>query len=197
MSRIFPFLCLLAGLMTVSTAGHAFDGQRKGFILGFGAGPSMTSFTQTISYDGDSYTSDRENKIGAATDFKIGAGLNEQFLIYYVNRMTWFSLDNIIGESVIIGNSVGLLGVSYYLQETSPSPYILGLVGMSTWDAPFESDSDAWIGFGIGAGFGYEFSPHWSFEGTINYGNPGKEEGGLEVSSSAFSICATINFLAY
>ena len=197
MGRFFAFLCLFAGIVAVSVPAHAFDGKRTGFILGFGAGPSVTSFTQTLSYGSDSYTSDRENKLSLATDFKIGAGVNERLLIYYINRTNWFSIENIIGDSVIIANSAGLLGMSYYFNETSPSPYIHGLVGISTWDAPFEDDSDAWIGFGIGAGFGYAFTQHLSFEASINYGNPGDSEGGLEVKSNALSFCATINVLNY
>ncbi len=155
--RLFGLMVMTVLLATV-TASKAFDGNRKGFMLGFGAGGSITSFTQTLSglgapFDG---TSDRENSFGFATSFKIGAGFNEQFMLYYVNNLAWFSLDNVLGETVTIGNGVGLIGVSYYLQPEKPSMYILGLIGLATWDAIFESDSSASTGFGLGGGFGWE-----------------------------------------
>ena len=186
--------------MTVSTPGHAFDGKRKGFILGFGFGPSVTSFTQTLTgkvmnpetmnYESFDITSDRTNHVSLATDFRIGMGLSEKLLLYYAERSTWFSIPVLDGTS-IIANSVGGFGASYYLSETCPSIYIHGIVGFSTW-APLKSLGDSWAGFGVGAGVGYEFSSNWSFEGSINYGNPSKEEGGIEGTTNALSICVEI-----
>ena len=141
MSRTLVFLYVLGALILVPTLSHAFDNHRKGFILGFGAGPAVTSFTQTLSEGFLSVTSDRENKIGLATNFRIGAGISEQVLVYYVNCVSWFSLDNALGSTVTIASSVGLLGATYYFQEFSPSPYIHGLIGLSSWYPPFESNT--------------------------------------------------------
>lgn len=197
MRRFLVFLCLFAGIVAVSVPAHAFDGKRQGFILGFGAGPSVTSFTKTSSYGSASSTIDRKNKLSLATDFKIGAGVNEQLLIYYINRVNWFSMENLLGDSVVIANSCGLLGLSYYINETWPSPYFHGLLGISSWTEPLERDSDALIGFGVGAGFGYAFTQHVSFEASINYGNPGDSGSYPEVKYNALSFCATINVLNY
>jgi opacity protein-like surface antigen len=183
--------------MVASTSSHAFDGHRKGFVLGFGAGLGMTSFTQTLGAGSLSATSDRENKAGLATDFRIGGGFNEQFLLYYVNRASWISLENVFGNSVTIVSSVGLLGATYYFQSASPSPYVHGLLGLSSWDAPFESDTDALTGLGFGGGVGYEFSPHWSIEGSLNYSRPSKTVQGIEVSTDATSLQITVNGLAF
>jgi hypothetical protein len=62
---------------------------------------------------------------------------------------------------------------------------------------PFEEGSDTWIGFGLFAGAGYEFSPHWSVEGDLIYGKPKDSEFGVDVSTSAFTIKASVNVLAY
>lgn len=190
MSRKFAGLCLFAVLMAVSTPGHAFDGKRKGFVFGFGFGPSVTSYTQTMKSETESVTSDRDNHVSLATDFRIGMGLSEKLLLYFGERSTWFSIPVDNGTS-IIANSIGGLGASYYLSETHPSIYIHGLVGFSTW-APLKSLGDSWAGFGVGAGAGYEFSSHWSFEGSVNYGNPGKEEDGIDKTTNAFSVCVKI-----
>ncbi|MBP2681376.1 MAG: hypothetical protein H6Q78_1239, partial [Candidatus Krumholzibacteriota bacterium] len=67
-----------------ATSVHAFDGNRKGFILGGGLGPGWTSYAQGYgdSFDGED-TSARETKFGLATDFKIGGGINEKIMVYY------------------------------------------------------------------------------------------------------------------
>lgn len=198
--RIGTVVLLVAATMLVAaSAAHAFNGKRRGFILGFGVGGGLTSFTQTLTVPAYGYdeTSGRENEFSIATDFKIGGGFNEQFLLYYVNRVSWFSIENVFEEDVTIANSVGLVGVSYYFQQTAPSPYLLGLVGVSMWDAPFESGASSQTGFGIGGGVGWEFSRHWSLEATINWGLPRDKESGIEVKTNAFSVLVTINGLAY
>jgi hypothetical protein len=198
MRRAAVLFIVLAGPVVTAGTGYAFDGQRRGFVLGFGVGPAIASYTQTASLEGfPDLTSDRESKGGLGTDFRIGGGVNEQFVLYYVNRVTWFSLDNALDETVTIASSVGLLGASYYLQPGSHTAYLVGLLGLSTWDAPFESDVDAQVGLGLGMGLGYEFSPHWSVEGNLNFGRPSDTIQGVEFSTNAFSFHATINVLAF
>jgi hypothetical protein len=168
-------------LASANSAVFAFNGERGGFILGFGAGPSMTSY----SYNHDYYDSDRRNEFGLGTDFKIGGGFNNQFLLYYVNRVAWFKP----GDATI-AHTVGLLGASYYLKTEAPAWYFVAAVGVSAWDKPFEtysSQSDS--GLGLTGGAGYEFSRHWSIEATLNWGN-------LDYVD-AISVMVTVFGLAY
>jgi len=194
--RIIPLVAVV--LFLGADAASAFDGDRKGFILGFGVGPSLTSIKQTVSgtglFDG---TSDRENKFGLGTSFRIGGAFNEQWMLYYANNVAWFGIENVLGDDVTIASSVGLVGVSYYLQPTKPSAYILGVIGVSTWDAIFEEGSSASTGFGIGGGMGWEFSPHWSFEALVEWGNPEDSDGGMKLETDAFSFMILIAATAY
>lgn len=191
-------LALIACLtLCVATGASAFDGNRKGFILGGGLGLGLTSFTQTVEFLGTSTTSDRENKFAVMTDFKIGYGATEQVLVYYTNKVSWFSLENVYGDNVIIVNGVGGVGMTYFFQPVTPSPYIMGGLGLSTWNAPFEEGSEGWYGFGLAVGAGYEFSRHYSVEVNLTWGEPGKEEGVVKASSNALSLMVTINALAY
>ena len=152
-------LLVLTAVIVTATSVYAFDGERKGFILGFGIGPGYTNFSQEIN----GLELDSEGKVSIATDFKIGYGFNEQFLLYYENRLSWFNL-TVIDEAyydpwadeltftetdVTIAHGIGLVGMSYYFQTEAPSFYILGSVGVSTWSAPFETNSDTSVGFGI------------------------------------------------
>lgn len=186
-------------LMVIGNASNAFcwDGQRKGFILGFGLGSGLTSYTQSVEYSGFSTTSDRENKLPINTDFRIGYAPDKQFSIFYVNKVSWFGLDNAFGDNVTIANGVGGLGFSYFLLESCPSIYYTGSIGVSSWNTPFEEGSEAWTGFGLSFGWGYEFSPHFTFENVVSWGKPSKKESGFEVSTNAFPLYAMINILGY
>ena len=185
-------------LLIGAQAANAFDGNRKGFMFGFGVGPSVTSFTQTVTgttmFDG---TSDRENKFGLGTSFRIGGGLSDQFMLYYANNLACFGIENVLGDNVTIANGVGLVGVSYYFEPTTPSMYLLGVIGVSTWDAIFEEDSNASVGFGIGGGLGWEFSPHWSLEALVEWGNPEDSEGDAKLETSAVSFMVLLVGMAY
>lgn len=198
MSRWIAVLVPLGTFLAISTPARAFDGNRKGFMLGAGLGLGMTSFTQEVEITGlGSNKSDRESKTGLATDFRIGAGLSEQFSLYYVNRVAWFSIDNALGDKATIANSVGLVGGTYHLKPEGPSFYLNGLIGLSSWAAPFESGSDASTGFGFGLGAGYEFSKHWSVEGNLGFGSPSDESGGVKLTTNATTFSITINGTAY
>ena len=186
--------CLILG---IAASASAFDGQRKGFILGGGLGFGLPSFTQTVEAMGEKETSDRENKAALQTNFMIGLGATEQVLIYYSNRVSWFGIENVFGDNVTIMDGLGGVSVAYYFQPTAPSPFILGTVGLSIWDAPFEEGSEAWYGGGFGIGGGYEFSRHYFVEADLMWGKPSKEEGGIDASSNALTIRVTINALAF
>jgi hypothetical protein len=187
---------LVVGIVILNTGtARAFDGRRSGFILGFGLGGGYTHVTQTLSsslLSGDeSVTAD---EFGVASEFKIGAGIGNRFQLYYANRMNWFSVE---GGSVTFTSAVGLVGVSYYLEEQTPSLYLMGLIGLSSWDAPFEEGVDSSSGFGIGAGLGWEFARHFSFEATVNWGNPSTDEGGFSLDTEFTTVLLTLNAIAY
>lgn len=192
--RVKVTIAVIAALLTVWSASDisAFDGERKGFVLGFGIGPAVTSFTQTLAYQCQEVTSDRENKFGLGTDFRIGYAPSNRLMIYYTNKVTWLSIENALNEDVIIVNGVGLLGVSYYFKPEKPSLYLTGTLGLSTW-GDYQEIGDGWSGFGIGAGVGYELARYWSVEGNLIYGKPGDSEMGLDVHTNALGFMVTLN----
>lgn len=184
-------------LSCLCTYGFAFNGKRKGFILGGGLGTGLTSFTQTVEIMNVETTSDRENRLPLVTSFVIGAGINNKFMLYYYNKVSWFSIENVLGDDVVISSGVGGLGITYYLEPKAPSVFIVGGAGASSWSAPFESDTDYWWGPGFMLGAGYEFSPHWSIEADVALGWPSYEEGGTAARSNVFSLMVAFNGLAY
>ena len=210
---------LVVGCMTLAFASgvSAFDGQRKGFILGFGLGAGMTSFEYDMEDMGYKIESDGLTKFGVHTDFKIGAGLNEQVQLYWSAKVAFFSVGEMTftvpeldqeAEADIdatVAHGIGGLGITYFFQPVAPSPYIVGTIGFSSWQTPFESGSPTWIGFGLAVGMGYEFAPHWSVEGTLTYGSPsgdkvfldGDTYSATDASTSPLGFRVTVNALAY
>jgi hypothetical protein len=200
------FVWVVVGLVLFGLVGNAqaWDQQRKGFLLGFGVGPGFTSYTQTVAVSGGSsggtvsFESDRENSVGVMTDFKIGYAPDNSWAIYYTSKVSWFGMENALGNNVTIANGLGAAGVTYWFQPQAPSPFVAGGIGFSTWSLPFEDPApDSWIGPGFFAGGGYEFSRHWSVEGYLSWGKPKDTIWGIEVSSNALSFMLTLNWLGY
>ncbi len=154
------FICLLTSLM-------AFDGNREGFLLGFGGGISNTNFSQEVEWMGDSIESDDESEVGFATDFKIGYAPTNNLELYYSNKVAWFSIHNALDEDVTIANGLSMLGASYFIAPElkngswHSSLFFSAGIGMASWSTPFEDDGDPWEGTGYSVGIGYEFNKHY------------------------------------
>lgn len=165
-------LIALAALL-LSVRAQAWDDQRKGFLLGLGIGPGFTSFTQTIQVDGLSAESPREDKMAVITDFKIGYAPDNSWALYYTSKVSWFGMENALGNKVIVANGLGAVAASYWLKPLAPSPFLATGFGYSTWLLPFEDERpDTWMGMGLFAGGGYEFSKHASLELTCAGASP-------------------------
>ncbi len=193
MRKSLVIFLILVFVLSFSSVVSAFDGQRKGFILGFGIGPGYTSFTQEVG----SISSDRENSFAIQTDFKIGLGTTEQFQIYWQSKVSWFSMTNALNNDVTVAHGFGGIGFSYYLKPETKTLYLTGGLGYSSWGLPFESNAETWMGLGITLGAGYEFSPHWNLEGNLMFGKPSDDSMGIDISTNGTTIRAVISYLAY
>jgi len=163
------------------------EARKKGFVLGFGGGLGLTSFTQEVDIWGITIKGDRENKIGFQTDFKIGYAPTPQLQIYWTAKSSWFGLENALGDNVIILNGFGGAGISYYLKQQSPSFFLSGGLGYSSWGTPFEEGTEGSYGLGLFLGGGYEFSKHFCIEGNLKWGNPSEDI----LSTNAFTFLAS------
>jgi len=166
MSR-FQMLFGLALCLSVSTASDV-AAQRKGFIIGFGVGPGVT-------------TGDVDSKVGLAMDFKIGAMLGESVQLHYSGKSNLL----IYGEDVVL-SSLGGLGVTY---QMASGFNINGTAGLATWTRADSHSSNGSAGFGLGAGVGYEFAAHW----VLNLGGT----WGILDDRHIINIAATISILSH
>ena len=152
---------------------------RSGFIIGFGLGPGLASYT-----DGDS-------NIGVAFDFQIGGVIGESLELYYVQKGTFFGSD-LSGVDNVWSGMAGL-GVGYVL---NPKFIVNAGIGVAVW---IESDVSSSLGRADGVGLlgGGRYllneSGRWALGFDITYGKP----FGGDVDFSAWGVQATINVLSH
>ncbi len=153
MQRMSAVLVLVLSLSLVSVT-HL-QAQRSGFIIGFGLGVSVTSFSVSGSFD-----SGNETKAGLATDFKIGAQVSQSVQVYYLGRTNWFRTS----DSDLVAAGISAIGVTYVLP--SAPVQLSGGLGLATWIA----DGDLFSGLGLTGGVGWEFADLWLLDFALSYG---------------------------
>jgi len=199
LQKIVLMALIAAFILTTASGVAAFDKQRKGFILGFGIGPGVASFTETLD-SADVEETFEESKFGFTTDFKIGYAPSEKLMVYWMSKVVWVGKDDTvvtdIDESITAVTGVGGVGLTYFLKPEAPSLFISLGVGLGVWSYPFE-DYDPLTGLGITGGFGYEFSPNWSLEASILYGKPSGDDVEWKYTSDFISAGLTINVTGY
>ncbi len=156
--------------------------ERKGFIIGFGIGAGVTTYTRSFFGLPDS---DRETEVGFATDFKIGAQVSQSLQVYYLGRTNWFTPSG----SDLVAAGISALGVTYVLP--SAPVHLSGGIGLATWiELALFGDSAA--GFGLTGGFGYEFADLWLFDFAVTYSMP---QDGIDLN--VFEARAGISILSH
>lgn len=177
MKRLLGALLIVLALGSMETAA-AFNGQRQGFLLGFGLGASSLKYEA-----GGSNTS-------LVSDLKLGYGFSDQFLLFYTNKVNWRSAGGDVDGLALHGMSG--IGANYYFTPNAPSFFLGGGVGLASrylirTDSDGDINSHSGTGFYLGGGF--EFARHWNLELSVIRDTT----DGL----SAWTYMVTINALAY
>jgi len=185
---------LLAILILISSqASYALDNNRKGIIFGAGAGIHSTNFD--FYFNNSKYSSD--SRSGLATSIKFGAGITNQFVLSYVRNASWYTApynDGTTTSDTVYVIEISGFEASYYFSPSAPSGYILGAVGLGSYSAPSEDESDTGVALMIGGG--YEISKHLHLEGTLLTTDvDSSEDSRYNLKASSFQF--TINYLWY
>lgn len=151
-------LALLLAL-TAASSGAIAGQNRQGFIIGLGIGPSNLE-VQSDTAD-DSYS-------GTGTSFMLGGGVNDQFTIYYVSDVVFFTRDTTddFGDTNSDLWAAGLagIGLSYYFSPDARSAYIGGAFGLSSMTDVVDSSISSYSGNGFSLTLGFEFARHFNVE---------------------------------
>jgi len=205
------FTVLIVSL-TLASSALAWDGHRKGFILGAGFGPGSTfySMKDEAGYEDEvmeSHDRGDYHGYGVYSNLKIGYAPTDQIKIYLESENTYFRGEVEIGHTGVSG-----IGVGYYLKPESPSWYMSAGIGYSTWNPPLFPPFEVlfeeynYLGFGLRGAVGYEFARHFGVEFNFMWGNPTRDKPWTPAHDgydydltiiNAMSVGLTINALGY
>jgi len=181
-------LILIAISILCSSSIYAFDGERKGFILGIGLGVGYLSNTTSpgYSYDTDSET---DSRMVTQTYFKIGYAPSNTLEIFYSSRISWWS------ERNIFWLGLGAVAFTLYFDNISETGwFVSGGIGHSNMsELDFSSTPVSRSGFGLFGGAGYEFSKHWTVEVDLQYLTVADDRR----DTDSFGVLVTVNVLAF
>ena len=173
------FMVIVLTLLAVSSS-SAFDGNRKGFVLGGGLGFAPTSgwsgklrgYPSLVVRDID------EDKSGVGFDFLIGHGWDEKnLLVFEINMSRWTSdliavnksTGQIEREPIILQGYIGAVWYHYFGAPGRTLFTTLGL-GQYRFARVYSSVFLQSAGTGLLIGGGYEFARHWQLGTYLSTG---------------------------
>lgn len=149
-------------LLLISVSASAFNGGRRGFVLGGGIGFGPVA---SISEDGRPY-SKKENS-GVAVNFMIGYAWDEQKMIVYFRDAVIYEAEFVVlgfggDKNVVLNVAQGFSGVGYfhYFGEQGSSAFLTAGLGLQDYTFLDNDVASYETGFGFLIGGGYEFRPH-------------------------------------
>jgi hypothetical protein len=165
-------IAILISLLMLSGNAHAFDGHRKGFVLGGGVGFAPVADYQRTEVDV------KTTQSSISFDLIIGHGISDRDLLLIDYRLAPYSVKDVPELDVV----QGFLGITWhhYFLATNKSLFSsvgLGRVLLATMDlrrsrTPSKLFDDHWnssgSGWGMTLGLGYQFarrleiSSNWS-----------------------------------
>jgi hypothetical protein len=153
-------------VVLLASAASAFDGHRKGFVLGGGLGfTPLARWSVEESFLGHTTYSHHETKAGVGLNILIGYAWDAKNMIVYEGNATGFMTD-IDDQSA----AQGFDGAAWYhyFGPAGKSAFTVGGLGMYGFDLEHRDQNDP--GFGMLLGGGYEFARHWQVGGYLSFG---------------------------
>jgi hypothetical protein len=208
--KYFMWVFVAFILFCLASTTRAWDGQRKGFILGFGLGSGVVSFDETKYSSWMNGFPEEVYRTPVIVDVKIGYAPDNSLQVYWTGKSSFFKTSHYrYGMKPYFGDYEVFYGVwgpgcSYFFKPEAPSPFIAAGIGYSAWqEQAWEAGTKpkAYYGLGLFVGGGFEFSRHWSLEMYLSLGKPGME--GLEVDTdelgvgTVLSLRVSVNVLGY
>jgi hypothetical protein len=162
------FLTFTMLLLALASSGLAFDGNRKGFVLGGGLGFAPVSKWEGYVFDLSSMSVVKadEESAGVGLNFIIGYAWDEHNMIVYEGNVTGWKSDLFRDQSI----AQGFNGAAWYHYFGIPgrSAFTVGGLGFYVFDVEDYDANDPKVGLLFGGG--YEFARHWQVGGYIGLG---------------------------
>jgi len=182
-------LSVLVLFVLIAGSIHAFDGQRKGFVVGLGTG--FAPLIKGVSLESDQ---DSDTRIGYSSGLVIGyAWNNRNMVLLQVSQGLYEeTLDVYYSGRVVYRDNIqfyqGFAGFVFrrYFSPEARSPYVTAGVGSEQWLPEDHLDEQDGTGFLIGGG--YEFAKHFQLEGSYSFGDVGGAGRRSEILINLFFV---------
>ncbi|MCB9365917.1 MAG: hypothetical protein H6508_01840 [Calditrichaeota bacterium] len=176
-------LLILALLILLPQVCGAWDGERKGFLLGIGFGAGVDSYSG-VQYDKLGPQENSDTKLAFAASPRIGYAINDQVAFYYSRHPFLFPVKDAAGKDVAITSCIEALQAHYFLSKAAPSPYLGfgGGVGYFFDDSISNYSGESLKGIGVIATAGYEAIKHVSAEFSLHFKSP--QSGATDVGAT-------------
>jgi len=187
-------ILLVVLILMVASSASAFNGERKGFVLGGGLG-----FGPVAKVSIDDFPADDYDKSGLAMNFIIGYAWNEQNMIVFLRDAIIYSEDFDLGtttKSISLAQGFSGVGYYHYFGPVGKSFFITGGIGLQDWISLDEDVESNDVGAGLLLGAGYEFARHWQVYGSVSFGKT-KDPFFSEFEYSHTQLLFTISAVAF
>jgi hypothetical protein len=184
------FILLTLVFATASIA-NAWDGERKGFLLGIGFGGGFDSYSG-IQYNPISSVKEDNSQFAFAASPRIGYAINNQLAIYYSRHPLVFSVKTDENKDLGITSCIEAISMQCYFSGKTPSIYVGGGAGVGYFFDSKKSNYSvhALKGIGLFGTVGFEPRRHVSSEFSLHYKSPHK-------GASDTGMTLLINILGY
>lgn len=165
----------LLSLVVISSPLSAFNGQRKGFILGIGFGAGALDYNAPVF---------SLSQVTFENDIKIGFAPSNSLEIYYLNIVSYCE-----SAGLSFANGAACLAVTKYLNPEGRGLFLCGGIGFGFfWETDWSTIDDS--GFAAFGGVGYDLGKHVCVQAELLY-------TGFENNARCWGFRVTLNTLAF
>lgn len=155
----------LVAVLLLSVSSFAFDGNRKGFVLGGGLGlGAVGSWKVDVPIFGTTIPVD-ESGTGVAVQFVIGGAFDEHNMLVYEGNVIGYQSD-LFDES--IGQGFNGAAWYHYFSDPGKTPFTTLGLGFYYFKVGDFDATDPKIALLVGGG--YEFAKHWQTGVYFSFG---------------------------
>lgn len=180
MRQVFAMACV--ALLLLCATSMAFNGQRRGFVLGGGLGIAPTA-SWKVDVVGDLGV--EQSGPGVGLNFIIGGGFDDMNLLVYEGNVAGWH-DDFFDESA----SQGFNGAAWYHYYGPAGKSAFTTVGLGFYVFQEEHYDSNDPGLGVLLGGGYEFSKHWQAGGYLSFGKT--SSGGVDFNHHHISLLVSV-----
>ncbi|UCG61759.1 MAG: hypothetical protein JSV52_00265 [Candidatus Zixiibacteriota bacterium] len=164
-------LAVVLLVVLLASSASAFDGMRKGFVLGGGLGFAPVANTSIDGLEG------KYEKQGLGVNFLIGYAWDERNMIVFLRdgaiysetiELTWG--DVVFRDKINMAQGFSGVGYYHYFGPVGKAFFVTAGIGFQDWMSLEEDWENPDLGAGLLFGGGYEFTRHVQVYSSVSFG---------------------------